>query len=136
MRILLVDDNEDAGEMLRLCLEMEGHDVRFATCPEDALAEAKTFNPEAAIVDIGLPRVDGWRLGELLRRLPGLADLPILALTGYGQPADHQRSHAAGFRHHLVKPCDYGEIRAALDDVQHHELGSTSQPREGRAAAR
>jgi signal transduction histidine kinase len=105
-RILVVDDNRDAAEALATLLELEGHEARISLDPMDALALAEQFRPEVAILDIGLPRLDGHTLGKRLRDQPGLAQLRLVALTGYGLPDDRARSLEAGFAAHLVKPVD------------------------------
>jgi PAS domain S-box-containing protein len=115
-RILVVDDNQDAGLMLSRVLEGLGHTVRVATDPTEALAAALSFQPEVAILDIGLPVMDGYALGRELRRR--LATPPrLLALTGYGLAQDRRRSHEAGFVSHLVKPLDVAVLLAALEDL-------------------
>jgi signal transduction histidine kinase/CheY-like chemotaxis protein len=105
-RILVVDDNRDAADMVGELLASAGHDVRMANDPGEALSLAETFRPQIAILDIGLPVMDGYTLGRELRaRLPH--DPPILvALTGYGQAGDKRRSQEERFAFHLVKPID------------------------------
>jgi CheY-like chemotaxis protein len=78
-----------------------------------ALRAAEEFSPELALLDIGLPVMDGYELAERLRGLPGLGGLRLIALTGYGQESDRHKAVAAGFLHHLVKPVDV----AALDTL-------------------
>lgn len=108
MKILLVvDDSLDAAEPLIAFLHSWTHQTGLAHSATDALDLAATFRPDLALLDIGLPSINGWMLGTLLRGLPGLADLPIIALAGYGRPADRQKSADANFQHHLVKPIDY-----------------------------
>jgi CheY-like chemotaxis protein len=107
MKVLVVDDSPDAAEPLIAFLHLCGYETRVAYGATDALHLAATFQPDLALLDIGMPGVDGWILGGMLRGLPGLADLPIIAVTGYGSPADHQRSVDEDFQHHLVKPLDY-----------------------------
>lgn len=80
-----------------------------------ALALVSTFKPQAAILDIGLPVVDGYQLARELRVLPGGAEMLLIALTGYGQATDRERAREAGFDHHLVKPVDVATIRGLLD---------------------
>lgn len=112
-RILLVDDNEDAAEMLSLILTQLGHTVRIANDGVAALALAAAFEPDVAVLDLGLPVMDGFELAGRLseaRRRP----LRLIAVTGYGQPEDRARTAAAGFAHHLVKPVDIADLEAAL----------------------
>ncbi len=113
-RILLVDDNVDALNMLALALSQQGHEVETAADAEDALRRAGEFQAEVAILDIGLPRMDGYALAGQLRRLPGWEETRFIALTGYGQPSDRARSSAAGFHQHVVKPVDLDCLRGLL----------------------
>jgi CheY-like chemotaxis protein/anti-sigma regulatory factor (Ser/Thr protein kinase) len=103
-RILIVDDNQDAADMLAMALTMHGFEVQTATEGLSALRVATAFQPELAVLDIGLPVMDGYELAARLRSLPGLDKLPLIAVTGYGQASDRERAIAAGFDHHLVKP--------------------------------
>ena len=105
-RILIVDDNQDAADMLALALTMHGFEVQTAHEGLSALRVAAAFQPELAVLDIGLPVMDGYELAARLRRMPGLDRLPLIAVTGYGQPSDRDRAVAAGFDHHLVKPVE------------------------------
>ncbi|HLV68825.1 MAG TPA: ATP-binding protein, partial [Polyangiaceae bacterium] len=113
-RVLLVDDNQDAAEMLASLLRAEGHDVLVAHDGPSALAEARAFRPAVALLDIGLPVMDGYELAEkLLALLP--RPLRLVALTGYGQDHDRRRSVEAGFAEHLVKPVDAADLLAAIE---------------------
>lgn len=103
-RILVVDDNVDAAEMLTLLLQHMGHTAFVASNAHDALRLAAEQKPTVALLDIGLPEMTGHELGKRLRELDGLLDLKLIAVTGYGQATDHERSRAAGFAAHLVKP--------------------------------
>jgi CheY-like chemotaxis protein len=114
-RILVVDDNEDAAMLLASVLEARGHDVRVAHDAKNALEVAVEQLPEVAFLDIGLPDVDGYELAALLRKLPGLSDLRLIALTGYGRESDRERTREAGFLHHLVKPVELRTIEATLN---------------------
>ena len=113
-RILLVDDNRDAAETLAAALDLGGHEVRVAFDGPGAIAIAREFKPQAALLDIGLPVMDGYELAEKLRGEPGLSGVRLVALTGYGQATDRQRSLAAGFSEHLVKPVELDVVLAAL----------------------
>jgi PAS domain S-box-containing protein len=114
-RILVVDDNEDAGEMLAHMLRLMGHEVAIATDGPAALEQLESFPAEVAILDIGLPVMDGF---ELARRVcEGRADRRprLIALTGYGQQRDIEISRSAGFDVHLVKPVDMPKLIKAID---------------------
>ena len=113
-RILVVDDNEDAAEMLAEALAQRGYQTRVAHDAPTALRLAAEFAPRIAFLDVGLPVMDGYELAAHLRALPGLADLRLIALTGYGQDSDRQRTRQAGFHDHLVKPVGIDDIEAAM----------------------
>ena len=114
LRVLVVDDNEDAATMLGEVLTMLGHEVVVAFDGASALQARKTFTPDVALLDIGLPGMDGHELAQKLRaRHPGVP-LRLIALTGYGEERDRQRSKAAGFDEHLVKPVDLDKLCALL----------------------
>jgi signal transduction histidine kinase/ActR/RegA family two-component response regulator len=115
MRVLVVDDNEDAALLMADALAHKGLDTRTAAEANEALALFDTFHPEVAILDIGLPVIDGYQLARALRARPGGDRLYLIALTGYGQAMDRERALAAGFDHHLVKPVDVATIRRLLD---------------------
>jgi signal transduction histidine kinase/ActR/RegA family two-component response regulator len=114
-RVLVVDDNEDAAELMAETLSRKGFETRIAGDAKQAIELLASWWPEAAILDIGLPVVDGYELARQIRRLPGGDSLYLVALTGYGQAMDRERAMAAGFNHHLVKPVDVATIRALLD---------------------
>jgi PAS domain S-box-containing protein len=113
-RILIVDDNRDACELLAALLELEGHAVSTAFDGPSALSVADREKPEVALLDVGLPGMSGYELGQRLRSLPGLEDIRIVAVTGYGRPQDHERSQRESFLAHLVKPIDLDSLRAVL----------------------
>ena len=104
LRILIVDDNEDAADALAMILKLEGHEIRTAYSAEFALAELPAFAPHLALLDIGLPGMTGYELAQRMRAVPGSSSLRLIAVSGYGQAQDRARSRAAGFDAHLVKP--------------------------------
>jgi PAS domain S-box-containing protein len=112
-RVLVVDDNEDAADMLAEALQAEGHVVQVAHDAAEALSMAFAFGPEIAVLDLGLPVMDGYELAARIRS-DGRA-LRLIAVTGYGQETDRERSRAAGFERHLVKPIELSELLAALE---------------------
>jgi PAS domain S-box-containing protein len=114
LRVLVVDDNLDAAEMLAEWLGTIGHGVRVAADGPTALEVAADFQPDVALLDIGLPVMDGYEVARRLRALPGCAQTRLIALTGYGQESDHDRSRRAGFEDHLVKPVDLDMIERAV----------------------
>ena len=105
-RILVVDDNNDAADLLAEILRDVGHQVEVAYSPVVALELCEAFRPEVAVLDIGLPVMDGYELAARLRANPVTAHCRLIALTGYGQSHDRTRSAEGGFQHHLVKPVD------------------------------
>jgi CheY-like chemotaxis protein len=114
--VLLVDDNRDAAEMLAELLRAAGHEVAVAFDGPSALGVAVELQPEVALLDIGLPVMDGYDLARRLKdTLP--AALRLVAITGYGQEHDHRRSQEAGFDAHLVKPVQAAQVLAAVDDT-------------------
>jgi signal transduction histidine kinase len=112
-RILLVDDNLDANEMLRSALEAAGHEVLTATNGPDALAVASKAPPDVGVLDIGLPGMNGYELAGRLRAI--CADARLIALTGYGQASDLDAAMAAGFDAHCAKPVTISELLAVID---------------------
>jgi PAS domain S-box-containing protein len=115
LRILLVDDNLDAVDLLAEGLRSFGHEVAVAHDGPAALTVARDFRPNTALLDIGLPVMDGYELATVLRKAQGSDPLRLIALTGYGQDADKARSQDAGFDVHLVKPVDLDTVAALLD---------------------
>ncbi len=113
LRVLVVDDNLDAGQSLAMLLQLSGHEVSLTYDGPSALEVAETFQPQVVLLDIGMPEMDGYQVAERLRSRGG-ADLVLVAITGYGQEADRRRSRAAGFDHHLVKPVDGASFLAML----------------------
>ncbi|QRK13792.1 response regulator [Archangium violaceum] len=124
VRVLVVDDNVDAAEALADLLGLSGYEVAVAhDCP-GALARAETFRPDVAILDIGLPDVDGYGVAERIRERLGAASPVFAALTGFGQAADRERSHAAGFRQHFVKPIDVDALSAFIESLRPARSGA------------
>jgi CheY-like chemotaxis protein len=109
-----VDDNEDGAEMLAEALGMKGCNTRIAHDAPTALEIAAAFSPHIAFLDIGLPVIDGYELAAHLRNIPGLANVRLIAVTGYGQASDRQKVREAGFHYHIVKPVDLDLLDAAV----------------------
>lgn len=117
-RVLVVDDNEDAAALLGTLLGAFGYEVRVAYDAPSALSEADTFLPELALIDIGLPVMDGFELAQRMLQRPHLQSARLVALTGYGQERDRKASADAGFSAHLVKPVDAHELRGVLQALE------------------
>jgi two-component system, chemotaxis family, CheB/CheR fusion protein len=113
-RILVVDDNVDAAEMIYVLLLGEGHEVRKAFDAETGIEIAKAFEPDVCLLDIGLPKMDGYELARHLRGM--MPQVKLIALTGWGQPEDRRRSMDAGFNHHLVKPVEIESVRRLVEE--------------------
>jgi CheY-like chemotaxis protein len=103
-RVLVVEDDADSREMLRMLLEMEGHDVQEAEDGPGALAAVAAMGPDVALIDVGLPGLDGHEVARRLRAERTDPAILLVALTGYAAPEDRERSRAAGFDVHLTKP--------------------------------
>jgi CheY-like chemotaxis protein len=125
-RILVVDDNEDGVTTIVRILKLKGYDTRAARDAPTALQVAAEFLPMTALLDIGLPVMDGYELASRLRNLPGLTGVRLIAVTGYGQESDFQKSREAGFHHHLVKPIAIEALEEALTIVVGPPHGETS----------
>ncbi len=117
LRILVVDDNVDAAESLALILQMDGHVTRVAHDGPHAIALTRQWRPQVAILDIGLPGMDGYDLARQLHALPGPKPL-LVALTGWSSDDDLQRAQAAGFVHHLAKPADVAQVEQLLTQLR------------------
>jgi signal transduction histidine kinase/DNA-binding response OmpR family regulator len=113
-RILIVDDNADAAHSLALLLSFDGHTTRVALSSEEALEYAESFEPHTALLDIGLPGMNGYELAQRFRQAPKLSAVRLIAVTGYGQAEDRERALAAGFDNHLVKPVDLTSLGRTL----------------------
>lgn len=115
-RVLIADDNHDAGISLSMLLQSMGHDTRVVHDGIEALEEAELFRPEVVLLDIGMPRLDGYETARRLAARSWAADTQIVAVTGWGQETDRQRAREAGFHRHLVKPVDVGALQEVMSD--------------------
>jgi PAS domain S-box-containing protein len=113
-QILVIEDNADARETLRLLLKGDGHLIEVATDGPTGLEKLKTGRPEIALIDVGLPGMDGYEVARAARRGPADARPYLVAVTGYGQSSDLERARAAGFDAHLVKPVQYAQLRRLI----------------------
>jgi two-component system, OmpR family, response regulator len=114
LRVLVVDDSPDMRATLRILLGLWGHEVREAGDGHAALGLAATFRPDAVLLNIGLPGLDGYEVARRLRRLPGLGGVLLIAITGYGTDQHVTACRAAGLDHHLLKPFDPVELERLL----------------------
>jgi CheY-like chemotaxis protein len=115
--VVVVDDNVDALEMIAEALRAAGHEVETISSAYEALARIPSLNPDVAILDLGMPGMDGFQLAAALRRAESGWDGRLVALTGYGQEADKARSRDAGFAIHLTKPVDIGALLTAIESI-------------------
>ncbi len=113
-RVLLVDDHKDSRRMLGIMLELSGHEVLEAGDGGTALSLAVSEHPDVAIVDIGLPGIDGYEVARRIRAHPGTRSIVLIALTGYGHEEDLRCAIDAGFDVHLVKPIESARLAEAL----------------------
>jgi CheY-like chemotaxis protein len=114
LRVLVVEDKADTRRSLCTLLCLWGHETATAADGDAALEAATRLCPDVILLDIGLPRLDGWEVARRIRQVPGMGDVRLVALTGYGAPADRARSQEVGVDQHLVKPVDLNELQAAL----------------------
>jgi CheY-like chemotaxis protein len=113
-RILIVDDNRDSSHTLGLLLKIKGHEVRTAGDGLEGIAVAEEFRPDIILMDVGMPKLNGYEATKRLRETPFGKDITIIALTGWGQSSDVARSIEAGCTAHLVKPVDFAELERLL----------------------
>jgi DNA-binding response OmpR family regulator len=116
-RILVVDDNRDAAETLAMMLRLEGNEVDTAFDGEGAITATATFHPDVVLMDLGMPKLDGYEAARAIRRDAGGSEVVLIALTGWGGDMDRQLSQEAGFDRHLVKPVMPTELLALLSSL-------------------
>jgi CheY-like chemotaxis protein len=113
-RVLVADDNEDAGESLAMLLRLDGHEVEVANNGTDALALFDRMHPEVAILDIGMPGLSGYEVASRIRERETGRRVILIAVTGWGQETDKARASAAGFDHHFTKPVEPDALSTLL----------------------
>jgi CheY-like chemotaxis protein len=118
LSILVVEDNPDGRESLRDLLEIWGHRVELAENGPRGVEQALAGHPDVALIDIGLPGLDGNEVARRIRAVFGTDHMALIAMTGYGQPEDRRRALQAGFDTYLVKPVDPGHLARLLAEVQ------------------
>ena len=117
LRVLIADDNRDAAQSLAMLLQMEGYEVHLAFDGDDAVAATAQFLPRVLLLDIGMPKRNGYEVAESLRAQDSLGPMTLIALTGWGKSQDKDRALSSGFDHHLTKPVDISAVLALLDRV-------------------
>jgi CheY-like chemotaxis protein len=105
-RILVVDDNEASAKVFALVLSLDGYDVRECYSGKQAIEVSRSFLPDVAFLDLGVPLMDGYDIADGLRAIPQLRDITLFAVTGYSGEEHVARTRAAGFRRHIVKPVE------------------------------
>jgi len=113
-RVLVVEDNEDGRRMMETMLKLEGHEVRTASTGESAVQSVAAWLPDVALIDIGLPDIDGHEVARRLRKLPLQSSPKLIAVSGFGQQSDLNRAYESGFDLHLTKPVDPQFLRDVL----------------------
>lgn len=117
LRILIVDDNRDNATTLSMLLRRVGHQTLTAFDGKEALALARSFNPEVILLDIGLPRLNGYEVCRWIRAQQSSHRMVIIAQTGWGQEETRQKTRDAGFDHHMVKPVEPNALLKILNDL-------------------
>ncbi len=118
LRILIVDDNRDSADSLGMLLRIMGNDIRTAYDGQRGVELAEQFRPDVVLLDIGLPKLDGYQACRRMGVQPWGKAMVLIAMTGYGQEEDRLRSHEAGFDHHMVKPVDPPALMKLLAEFQ------------------
>ena len=113
-RALVLDDNQDAADTLKLLMQMLGHESRSLYDPFEVETAVAAFDPDIVFLDIGMPQMDGYEVARRIRRLPQFDQAVLVALTGWGQERDRLQSEAAGFDQHIVKPADMKALQSLL----------------------
>jgi PAS domain S-box-containing protein len=116
-KVLIADDNHDAADSLAILLRMEGHDVTVVYDGSQAVAEIEAAQPEIAVLDIGMPELDGYEVAKLVRASSTGSAVTLIAVTGWGQALDKTRASAAGFNHHFTKPVELEHLAQLLSSV-------------------
>jgi PAS domain S-box-containing protein len=127
-RVLIVDDNDDSVESLAMLLGFFGHEVEKASDGQSALKAAEQFAPDTILLDLGMPGMSGYEVGRAIRSQPWGVSMTLIALTGWGQIEDRERTRAAGFDHHLVKPVEPAVLRELLARSVARPTEPTSTP--------
>ena len=114
MRVLVADDNRDSADSCAALLGLEGHDVRAAYTGVDALRVAEEFVPQLALLDIGMPEMDGYELARRIRATDWGRNMLLVAITGWGQEEDKRLAEAAGFDEHRAKPVEFSSLEPLI----------------------
>ena len=126
LRIEVVDDNQDSANSLGMMLRIMGNDIQIASDGEQAVSLAEDFQPDVVLLDIGLPKLNGYEAAKQIRQQPWGKKIALIALTGWGQEEDKRQAYASGFDMHLVKPVDPNSLMGILAEL-HATKSITSQ---------
>jgi CheY-like chemotaxis protein len=126
--VLVADDNIDSADALAMLLQMGGDEVRVAYDGVSVLAEAETFRPHVALLDIGMPGMDGYEVARRLRATPATQGILLVAASGWGAEEDRKMSKEAGFDHHFVKPFDLDALEKLLRSFKRSAGKSAASP--------
>lgn len=118
LRVLIVDDNKAAAMMLKMVVKMLGNEAETAGDGEEAIAVAAEFAPHIVLMDLGMPKMNGYEAARHIRQQPWGKKMLLVALTGWGQDEDRQRTAEAGFDHHLVKPAEPNDLQQLFDSIE------------------
>ena len=132
LRVLVVEDDTDCAESAAMVLRCSGHSVEVVTDGHAALKAAECYSPDVVLVDLGLPRMNGWEVSRRIKDQANGRKPVVIAVTGWTRDEDRQRSAEAGIDLHLLKPVDPVELEAALKGL--HEQKGVSSPSKGRGA--
>jgi CheY-like chemotaxis protein len=113
-KVLIADDNRDAAESLAMLLQLEGHEITVVHDGHEAIAAFDSVRPDAALLDIGMPGMDGYEIARHIRRSPHGRSVLLIAVTGWGQDTDKTQALQAGFNHHFTKPVEPDVLAALL----------------------
>jgi len=116
-RVLVVDDNKDSAQTLAMMLKIMGNDIRTAHDGLEAVEKAQEYLPNVILLDLGMPKLNGYDVCRRIREEAWGSSMVIIALTGWGQAEDRQRTKEAGFDHHLVKPVDVAKLQELLGEA-------------------
>jgi PAS domain S-box-containing protein len=132
-RVLVVDDNRPAAELLSMVVKMLGNEVRMARDGVEAVEAAAEFLPDVVLMDIGMPRMNGYEAAQAIRQQPWGQEMMLVALTGWGQEEDKRKSKAAGFEYHIVKPAEPSDLHELFDHIARRRSPGTGrqEPRAG-----
>jgi CheY-like chemotaxis protein len=118
LTIVIADDNRDSADSLKMLLELDGHTIHVANDGQEALDLVEQIRPRLALLDIGMPRLNGYEVATKIRQKPWGREVRLVAFTGWGQSQDRERALSAGFDKHLTKPVDFDAVRSIVQQTE------------------